>query len=205
MFSVFHVIALLLFLAPFLALFYRHVRNGLFQKNWPAFLQGDTASRIFWGLALNLSFSLANNDWRVWPALAFFVSGQISIRVTHGYIMDCGRHPVPEKKWPSFFMPQHTQAEWDAMTPTDRAIYDGIQGACVGFVRGLISFLPLLFFGYHAAPIVAAISVLTVGTPLCYALGYLTPYDVWGVKSFTPEWGEVYHGPMFAIALLLLG
>lgn len=203
-----YAVALFVVCVCFLALFYRHVRNGVFQKVWfgeKSFLSSDFVARLLWGGASVLSFALLRQEFRAVVLGLAFLLAQASIRVPHGYFMNMGRWAVPQKKWPSFVMPTLTQAEWNSLTIFERGCYDFGNGFCVGLWRGVISFAPLLAFGYGWAGVVSAVAVLALGTPLAYVAGNFTPWRLPNITPYSMEWGETYHGLVWAAAFQVLG
>lgn len=195
--------------AALMALGYRWLRNGCFDKffpSWLSWLPGNTLSRIGWDTTYVLGFIAITHDARLALLFWLFAVQQVSIRVPHGYIMDLGQRKAFEAKWPSFFLPTFTQAQWEGMTESQRAAWDGVQGACVGLVRGIISFAPVLFYGYSFASFFSAVAVVTAFTPIAYYVARFFPWNLWCVEARTTEWAEVLHGPLvWGLAFLMIG
>lgn len=183
---------------------YRWLRNGCFDRYLLPWIAGDTFSRSTWGWTYLLGWSLLVSDVRLSVLATLFITQQLSIRVPHGYFMDLGEWKAFQAKWPSYVLPTFTQEQWEAMSESQRAAWDAMQGACAGLVRGVISFVPLMLLGYGAPPVLAATAIVSAGTPVAYYLARFIPWDFAGVHARTIEWGEVLHGPLWALAFYMM-
>ncbi|CAM5999272.1 unnamed protein product [Sphagnum balticum] len=124
--------------------------------------------------------------------------------VPHAYAQNIGRWPSPQKKWPSFFLPTLTDAQWSALSQWKRAGYDIVSMASVGFIRGMIAFAP----GIVLYPVInALLAAVTIGVlqAASYFVGWYVPFTVTSsLKKHSTEWGELGTGFSWAIALSVL-
>lgn len=185
-----------------LVFLYHYERNGN-----PLHFEGNFVPRLFWAVgcaAVLVLLSLPGFPSYLWIAvLVTVVASFVQILVPHAYPQNMGRWPTPQNKWPSLFYGNYTQAEWDAMTPSQRERSDFIKMGCVGFIRGLIVFVPLAFL-YPWFLAALSVAITAIWQPLSYYVGWRTPWAIWNNKANDAEWGEFYIGIGWALAFWAL-
>lgn len=185
------------------ALAYR-VRGGA----WIVF--GHTSvARLFWtiiGLSAPYFMLGAVN---LYYGLSLVVTGYLSMLVPHAFAQNMGRWPTPQVRWPAFFLPELTQAQWGALPMFWRTAYDfgGMLG--VGFFRGAIVFLPFIFTGWDSFEVIRAAllawGAITIGQPVACLLGRFTPITIGSeLQKYTAAWGEFWCGAAWTIAEICL-
>jgi hypothetical protein len=165
-------------------------------------LPGTQLARLLWGIILAVCYLLAftTGIFSAIPAAVLIVTGFLSVAlVPHAYCQNMGTWPTPQKQWPSFFIPEPSDATWTAWPQWKRTAYDFTCMACVGLWRGLIVFLPWVWL----APIgslcgVVVIMLLQAGA---YLVGFYIPFSLPSVQAKSNEWGEFLTGAAWVLAL----
>ena len=174
---------------------------------------GDTIPRLIWGFSLADAYVIQRDfseSIDVAFTLLLIVLSFVSMWVPHAYVQNMGRWAIPQKKWPSFYMPTLTQADWDSMSIFERTAYDFFSMMGVGFFRGLIVFSPFVALaGDHwlaALPHAAlALTLITIGQALAYLLGFYVPITITSsLQARSATWCEFLNGVAWAIALMVL-
>ena len=172
----------------------------------------DFEYRLAWGCALAAAFILLHWDapdfqyTAILPALAYLSMAFIP----HAYCQNIGRWPLPQNKWPSYFLPDLSQAIWDKMPHWLRGIYDMLAMAGVAMFRGSIVFAPYwltqnYFYGHDVmSSILKACAVLMIGQPIAYAVGWFVPLSLPSLSAKSTEWGEWLNGAVYAASLACL-
>jgi len=176
--------------------------------------QSSILPRAIWGAVIALAYFFTATSHSlvrdIYAPLLIFLS-YAALMVPHAYCQNMGRWPVPQNRWPSFFMPTLEQIDWSVMVPWQRFVYDFICMTGVGFFRSLIAFLPFLIVhnlvdgSWPVIQVVQAVAVLSVGQPLAYSFGYLMPITIGGsLAQRSTEWGEFFNGMVWAFAVACL-
>ena len=159
--------------------------------------------RAAWALALGVAF-VDQTAFNLWSTLYVLLAGFGMMYVPHAYCQNMGQWPMPQKGWPSFFFPTWTQLGWSTAPVWQRAAYDAGQMACIGLLRGLILFGPLVFIGDGISMTEALTASMTIAIlqPVAYLLGrYVMLFSIIGCMKRSPEWGEFLNGAAWAIAM----
>ena len=195
-----------LFLTPIIALAcavaYR-LRGG----GWLAI--GDWQVRLIWGTSLFVAYTLSHLAAPLWAySLGIWALAYVSMLIPHAYCMNMGRWPQPQNKWPSFFLPTWTQAEWTGMPAWCRTLNDFVQMASVAFLRATLVFAPLVAITYLTSHQIAyegvlrGVAILAVGQPLGYVIGWAFPLNFPSLTKYSTEWGEFFNGLVWGIAMV---
>ena len=170
----------------------------------------DFEYRSVWGVALSLSYLFLhpNTPDLIYAALLPLLS-YVSLFIPHAYAQNMGRWPTSQNKWPSFFLPDFTQAEWTALPTPVRTFNDFIAMGAVAFFRGAIVFFPLLASDIYVYKenslhsVILAVVTLVIGQPLAYLLGWYVPLNFPSLKAKSTEWCEFLNGAVYGVALWL--
>lgn len=192
---------ILLLTVPLLIFAYHYLRNGwFFGRPW---FQGHFKSRLAWSLSFAVAYLLTAGLASSLSIFVYFViMSYAAILVPHGYAMDMGRWSTFESKWPSFFI-KVSQEKWEVMSPLRREAIDALQLACVGLVRGVLVFLPLAL-KVSTTSLVSAVSVVAIGHPVAYWIGWRVPLKALNNEKNSAEWGEFLLAISWAVALFVL-
>ena len=162
----------------------------------------DWEYRLIWGAVLTLAALFLGANYLY--AIALIPLAYAFMLVPHAYCMNIGRWPSPQKKWPSFYLPTLTDAQWAALPQWTRAGYDVVSMASVGFIRGMIAFAPTVVF---YSVINALLAAVTIGVlqAAAYFVGWYVPFTVTSsLTKHSTEWGEFFTGASWALALAVL-
>ena len=175
----------------------------------------DIPVRIMWGFSLCVAYALNSIAGfppipNVIPAyLALIIPlAYLSMLVPHGYCMNMGRWLMPQKKYPSFWLPTLEDAEWSALPIFWRTAYDFSSMASVAALRAIIVFAPFILATYLTSggvPVpnfLRAAAVLVIGQPISYLVGWYVPFSIGSsLTKRSTEWAEFFNGAVWALAM----
>ncbi|MDE2097904.1 MAG: hypothetical protein KGL39_11695 [Patescibacteria group bacterium] len=192
-----HIVMLLIFTAVYV-FSYHYQRNGYPLKT------DEFLSRAFWSLsyALGVLFISAPSV-NLWFVVYSLTAGFVAILVPHEAYMNMGRWPTPQRQWPAFFLPLHTQAKWDTLTPSKKLRNDIIGMGAVGLWRGLIAFAAGPLVGLSSIGVLSAMVLTTVWQPFAYWVGWKIPVGWFNNTPKSAMWGEFLIGVGWALAVAL--
>lgn len=189
---------MLVLVTALLVFSYHYERNG---NPWNF---GELVSRLIWGASLATAYialSLPSTDFGI--AICFLPLGYLGLLVPHAWVQNMGTWPKAQKRWPGLLLPTLTDAQWAALSPFRRTMYDFFGMSSVGRIRGLLTFIPLTFLGMKLPVAVAAGLLQGAAQPLSYLIGRFTPFTLFGNAPNSAEWGEFYVGIGWAASLYL--
>lgn len=185
----------MLFLVICLYVFaYHYERNG---SPWDL---GDTICRVTWAVAFAAGYICLTIPTTKWLLAALFgMCAFVEILIPHAFAQRMGNRT---DSWTGLAWYLWWPAYWlkPILDETSTLEQDFIGMTCVGFIRGLIVFLPSYLFGWtHCA--ILPISITTLWQPLSYLAGYQTPWTLWTNPAKSSQWGEFYVPIGWAVAL----
>ena len=107
-------------------------------------------------------------------------------------------------------------APWGAATPFQKTLFDTLQMVVVGALRGIVVFVPLTvanafdFTTLHSIFVMPFMAFLGAGVlaclqPVSYLLGWYVPFSIPAFAAAkSSDWGEVFSGAAWGVALLVL-
>lgn len=183
-----------------LLMFLYRLRGGGFYK-----FSGDTVTRILFAIAANTWYDLTSGNWLnngiATPGLVIYIGAVfVSEILPHGAFQDMGRTPYAERDF-SFFLPDYTPDEWNALPFYKRTLYDFAGMAFVGFTQATIMGAALWYFfsvNIHALALGAVI--MSLGSALSYLVCYYIPFRLGPTKYSdiaeprSTGWAELFVG-----------
>lgn len=179
-----------------------------YERNGNPFSFGEFFSRAFWAGSFSLGYvALAGVHTNIFLAALYGALSFVAIMVPTSYAQQMGRETAPwslspfKKRWPAFWLPSITQAQWDAYSDAKKTRRDFYAVMSSGLFRGAVTFLPAFFLGAPLFQSLIAVGAVTLWQPFSYLAGRFTPFTMWGNSPHSTEWGEFYIGIGWAIAL----
>jgi hypothetical protein len=181
---------------------YHYERNG----NPLSF--GEFFSRAFWAGSFSLGYvALAGASTNIFLAALYGALTFAAILVPSSFAEQMGREAAPwslsplSKRWPAFWMPSYTQAQWSTFTGAKKTRIDFYGILSAGVLRGSVVFLPSIALGAPVFQSVIAAAAVALWQPFAYLAGRFTPFRMWDNSPYSTEWGEFYIGIGWALAL----
>lgn len=167
----------------------------------------DTVPRMIWALCFQFAFPIPMVDFKTTVELGTLIGICMYIAISavpHGFCQDMGRAGLYDKKWPAWFLPTLTQAQWTAMPFWQREAYDFLAMAGVALARAAIIFIPYGYFTNDLVHCLHAGLTIILLQPLGYWLGYRIPFTFPSLSKKSSDWGELFNGLGWALSLKAL-
>jgi hypothetical protein len=200
----------LLFTTIIFVFVYHYERNG---NPLPV---GDTLQRLAWAFSFAAGYLMFTIPHQSIFLFGWYVIGSFIaiVAIPHAFAQNMGNRsqtwaqmpPIPlflgltvPKWWPGFPVAYIS-------APTEVQLFfrqDFFGMMCTGFLRGVIVFIPTLWFGGNFIGSIAATAITTVWQPFAYWLGFKIPFILWDNAANSSEWGEFLVPVGWALALLV--
>lgn len=168
----------------------------------------DTVPRIIWTLVFQFCSAFALDPRFL---LGFTTSCCMFIAISaipHAFCQAMGRNPGVDDslrdRWPAAVIPSISQLTWNVMAQWEKTAYDYAQMTCVALLRGILVFIPYIFFTNEVARYLHAVLAIALLQPLAYLIGYWIPFSLPSLSARSTEWGELFTGLAWACSLMAL-